>query len=57
MQQFLIDEGLGAHADAIRLICRLFSPLKWSSEIDGLQCFPDAVKGALIQALEQDVTI
>jgi hypothetical protein len=53
----LIDEGLGAHADAIRLICRLFSPLKWSSEIDGLQCFPDAVKGALIQALEQDVTI
>ncbi|KAJ7717086.1 hypothetical protein B0H14DRAFT_3012347 [Mycena olivaceomarginata] len=56
-QQFLIDEGLGAHADAIRLICRLFSPLKWSSEIDGLQCFPDAVKGALIQALEQDVTI
>ncbi|KAJ7691232.1 hypothetical protein B0H14DRAFT_2652100 [Mycena olivaceomarginata] len=46
-----------AHADTVRLICRVFSPLKWAIEIDSLECFPDHLKGELVLALEQDVSI
>jgi hypothetical protein len=53
----LIDANLAAHADAVRLICRVFSPLKWAMEIDSLECFPDRLKGELVLALERDVSI
>jgi hypothetical protein len=52
--QFLIDEGLGEHADAISLICRLFSPIKWALEVGNLATFPENAKAGLLAALEED---
>ncbi|KAJ7867129.1 hypothetical protein B0H13DRAFT_1897721 [Mycena leptocephala] len=52
--QFLADHGLEVHTDAIRLICRLFSPVKWSAEVAALECFPVDAKPAFLIALEED---
>ncbi|KAJ6605050.1 hypothetical protein B0H10DRAFT_2229151 [Mycena sp. CBHHK59/15] len=52
--QFLEDEGLMEHHDALRLICRIFSPLKWAAEIELLSGFPAGAKDGLLTALEAD---
>ncbi|KAJ6464984.1 hypothetical protein C8R45DRAFT_1107213 [Mycena sanguinolenta] len=53
--QFLIDADLEAHVDAIRLICRFVSPLRWAAEVEELQCLPESVRAPLIAALEADL--
>ncbi|KAJ6573775.1 hypothetical protein DFH09DRAFT_1311864 [Mycena vulgaris] len=52
--QFLMNEGLELHCDAVRLICRIFSPLRWSEEIAALSGFPAESRAGLLEALEAD---
>lgn len=54
-QRLLMDEAhLAPHYDAIRLICRVFPPIRWSAEIDNLTGFPVDAKEALMEAFERD---